>query len=129
MILFIIAITLEIRQWARSRPISLLTDAEIKDYMYKWISRGGRVAIFSRDLSWAVGPEIRTLLSEKARRNELRVCLPENIPSVAGLVNELERAGAEVCLYPELHYTPHSRFTIINKDRMDAQVAVGRRIK
>ncbi|MCI0562065.1 MAG: hypothetical protein MN733_26555, partial [Nitrososphaera sp.] len=57
--------------------------------------------------------------------NELTICLPDRI----ALADELEREGARVCLYPRLGYTPQSRFTIINKDRMDSQVAVGRRIR
>ncbi len=109
--------------WA-NRPIRLATDAQIRDYMYRWISRGGRVAIFSRDMSWVRDDDMKNLLKEKSRKNELDLCLPNRI----GLSDELEREGAHIHVYPQLNYTPQSRFTIINKGRMDAQVAVGRRI-
>ena len=119
------AVAHEVRESRASGRLSLGTDAEIRDYMFKWISRGGRVAIFSRDMSWVRDEEMMELLREKARRDELTICLPGEI----FLADELRRCGARVCLYPQLRYTPQSRFTIINKDRMDSKVAVGRRIK
>src|SRR5206468_672153 len=60
----------------------------IKRYMLNWIEHGGRVAIWTRDMSWAQNPETRRLLTEKARRNELILCLPE--------LNELARERAPV---------------------------------
>lgn len=121
--LFAGAITLEIRSSLRSKPLSLADETQIRDYMYRWISRGGRVAIFSRDMSWVRDEEMKEMLLSKAHRNELCICLPHKIP----LVEELAGEGAEVCVYPELEYVPKSRFTIINRERADAQVAVGRR--
>lgn len=105
----------------KRKPKSLKARSQIRDYMYRWITRGGRVAIFSRDLSWVQDEEMRELLRRKAKRNELCVCLPNEIP----LVRELATEGAEVHTYPELEYVPESRFTIINHGRSDAQVAVG----
>jgi hypothetical protein len=121
--LLIAAIILEIRDFYRKKPLFLSDESQIRDYMYKWISRGGRVAIFSHDMSWVRDEEMKELLRSKARRNELCICLPKKIP----LAEELEREGTQICVYPELRYTPQSRFTIINKGRMDAQVAIGRR--
>src|SRR5207249_10642646 len=89
------------------------------------ISRGGRVAIFSRDMSWVQDDEMRTLLGAKAHKNELHICLPQRIP----LCDDLERQGAHIHVYPQLNYTPLSRFTIINKSRSDAHLAVGRAIE
>jgi hypothetical protein len=90
--------------------------------MYNWIEKGGRVQIFSRDLSWAQDRKMKAMLREKARKRELCLCLPQSIP----LVDELEPAGAEVTLYPELDYIPQSRFTMVNWGRMDQRVAIGR---
>jgi hypothetical protein len=114
-------IIMEIEKYVKAKPLIMRNEAEIKKYMYNWISRGGRVAIFSRDLSWVNEKPMKTLLLTKAKRSELCICVPEIIP----LVNELQKAGAEICAYPQLGYIPSSRFTIINYDRADAAVAVG----
>lgn len=119
-ICFIIAVVWEIRKHMKSQPLVMHKDSDIKEYMYNWISRSGRVAIFSRDLSW-VSDKIKKLLLSKAKQSELCICVPKMIP----LVDELQKAGAEICSYPELSYIPSSRFTIINCDRADASVAVG----
>jgi hypothetical protein len=95
----------------------------IRRYMHRWIEHGGRVAIWTRDMSWAQNPETRKLLMEKARRNELILCLPE--PNA--LAMELSQAGAEVCAYgARLLEAPASRFTIVFFGRDGSRVAVGR---
>ncbi len=121
----VVAIILEIVSYCRTKPLLLADDGQIRDYMYKWISRGGKVVIFSNDMSWVRDDEMKELLRSKASRDELCICLP----NTTSLADQLECEGAEVCVYPELRYVPESRFTIINKGRMDARVAVGRRIK
>ena len=91
--------------------------------MHDWIEHGGRVAIWTRDMSWAQNPETRRLLAEKARRNELILCLPE----LNELATELAAAGAEVCAYGAGHLeSPASRFTIAFFGRDGSRVAVGR---
>lgn len=117
------AIGLQIWYYLKTKPKSMAKESQIRDYMYKWISQGGRVAILSNDMSWVSDDAMKELLRSKAHRDELCLCLPREI----SLSQELESAGAQVYTYPELEYVPQSRFTIINKGRMDAQVAVGRR--
>lgn len=95
---------------------------EIKEYLFSWISKGGRVAIFTRDMSWVDTQKMENLLLEKARNNELYICLPEMID----LTEKLKKEGARIFTYSELNYIPKSRFTIINKDRADSHVAIGR---
>jgi len=121
---FIILVILDIRNFQNSSHRVLKNQNEIAKYMYKWISKGGCVAIFTHDMSWAADLKITELLHQKARGGELSICLPRRIP----LANELEKEGANISTFEELHYIPQSRFTIINKDRMDAHLAVGRRI-
>lgn len=95
----------------------------IKQYMHSWIEHGGRVAIWTRDMSWAQNPETRQLLAEKARRSELILCLPE----INAFARELSKAGAEVCAYgTSLLEAPASRFTIVFFGRDGSRVAVGR---
>lgn len=108
----------------RGRRVYAKSDAEgIKRYMHNWIEHGGRVAIWTRDMSWAENPAIRRLLTEKARRNELILCLPE----LNKLAMELARAGAEVCEYGARQLeSPGSRFTIAFFGRDGSRVAVGR---
>ena len=91
--------------------------------MHHWIEHGGRVAIWTRDMSWAQNAETRGLLREKAKRKELILCLPELNP----LATDLAAAGAEVCAYGTQHLeSPASRFTIVFFGRDGSQVAIGR---
>lgn len=122
--LFIITIVFLIQEYLENKPKMCKNDQEIRDYMYRWISKGGRVVIFTRDMSWASDREMTDMLNNKARASELTLCLPNRIP----LINDLEKAGASIIDYPNLNYTPRSRFTIINYGRDDAKVAVGKRV-
>ena len=106
------------------RRVFAKSDAKgIRKYMHDWIEHGGRVAIWTRDMSWADNRETRKVLSDKARRNELILCIPEHNE----LASELKEAGAEVCAYGAKHLElPASRFTIAFFGRDGARVAVGR---
>jgi hypothetical protein len=108
----------------RGRRVYAKDDTQgIKRYMHSWIEHGGRVAIWTRDMSWAQNPETHRLLTEKARRGELILCLPET----NALARELSEAGAEVCAYgAHLLEAPASRFTIVFFGRDGSRVAVGR---
>ena len=115
---------IRIRDYLRSTPRAYRSPEKIRGFMKNWINRGGRVAIFSRDMSWVDEDEIHDLLRTKARRHDLILCLPREI----ALSTELRGLGAEVHLYPELDFTPSSRFTMINIGRQDSEVAIGRSI-
>lgn len=108
----------------RCRRVYAKTNTEgIRRYMHDWIRHGGRVAIWTRDMSWVQNRETRKLLVEKARRNELILCLPE----LNELAKELAAAGAEVCAYGTRHLeSPASRFTIAFFGRDRSRVAIGR---
>jgi hypothetical protein len=95
----------------------------IRDFMFDWIGSAGRVAIFTRDLTWVdeADQELMQLLQQKARRSELTVVLPEH----TGLTRDLESTGAKIVTYPTLDYTIQSRFTLVNVGRAGARVAVG----
>ncbi|OEH85561.1 hypothetical protein BHU72_15070 [Desulfuribacillus stibiiarsenatis] len=123
-IFFLINIYLEYKD----SPKIYRKEKDINEYMYSWISRGGRVAIFTRDMTWAKQENIKALLFNKAANNELAIYLPEVTPKISSFLDELESLGAELYQYPELDLVPESRFTIINKDRNDARVAVGRTV-
>lgn len=74
-------------------------------------------------MSWAQNPETKALLTNKARQNELILCLPK----INDLARDLDEAGAEVCAYGEcLLEAPASRFTIVFFGRDGSRVAVGR---
>jgi len=120
---FVVLIALEFLNRG-SRRVYAKADADgIKRYMHNWIEHGGRVAIWTRDMSWAQNPETRTLLTEKARRHELILCLP----TLSDLAATLADAGAEVCAYgATLLESPASRFTIVFFGRDGSRVAVGR---
>jgi len=118
---FLLTILQEIRDHLSARPKAYSTAEQIRKYLQGWISKGGRVCIFSRDMSWADDPLMKEALLTKARRRELIICLEEPTP----LSEKLAAAGAEIVIYGLLDYVPNSRFTIINFERQDAQVAVG----
>ncbi len=96
--------------------------AGIRNYLYRWIENGGRVAIWTRDMSWAEDGEMAELLRRKAERRELIICLPREIPKS----DELKQIGAEVFAYGTSQ-APDSRFTIVNYEQAGSRVAVGRR--
>jgi hypothetical protein len=119
---FVLLIVLELFDRPRRRIYAKSDDQGIRRYMHEWIEPGGRVAIWTRDMSWAQNPETRQLLIEKARRNELLLCLPE----FNDLAAQLAEAGAEVCAYgSSLLESPASRFTIAFFGRDGSRVAVG----
>jgi len=125
-VLFVFLIVAEFVHWRQSGPRKYkVDDPAIATYMYKWISKGGRVAILSRDLSWGRAEPIRSLLLKKAGDNELTVCLQE----MNDLGKELQAAGAKVITFPALNYIPVSRFTIVMQGRDGARVAIGRPFK
>jgi hypothetical protein len=123
LVFFVVLVVFELLD-RRARHVYARTDTEgIKRYMHDWINHGSRVAIWTRDFSWAQNPETRGLLMEKARRGELILCLPE----FNELATELGRAGAEVCAYgARLLSSPASRFTIAFFGRDGSRVAIGR---
>lgn len=110
----------------RRRRVYANSDREgIRRYMHAWIEHGGRVAIWTRDMTWAQNAETRRLLARKARQRELILCLPEQNELSA----ELAAAGAEVCTYGTSRLeAPASRFTIVFFGRDGARVAVGRAV-
>ena len=94
----------------------------IGKYMYKWIKNGGRVAIWTRDMSWANDDKIRSLLRTKSKTRELIVCISKPID----LTEELGSLGAEIYCYGDYMQEPESRFTIANFRVGGSSVAVGR---
>ena len=113
----------EIFSYIKTRPtiIPLTRPDKIQAYMRRWLSRGGRAVIFTRDMSWAHSTETQNVLFEKARRRELTVCIQAPIE----LTEKLKQIGADIFPYSELGYVPRSRFTIIDFERDGARVAVG----
>jgi hypothetical protein len=113
----------EIVVYWKSRPkiFKLTQPSLIREYMRKWVAHGGRVVIFTRDMSWADTQDIINTLHAKARRRELTICIQAPI----ALTNDLKESGAEILPYAELGHVPRSRFTIVDFEREGARVAVG----
>ena len=98
------------------------TDGVLK-YMHDWIKHGGRVAIWSRDMSWANNEETKKLLECKAQRDELLLLLPTANP----LSRQLASFGAEVIYYGTTRLeSPESRFTLTQYGKDGGSVAIGR---
>ena len=92
----------------------------IRDYMFRWIKNGGRVAIWTRNMSWVDDDEMKQLLGDKAKSGDLIICLPVATEDT----KSLEQHGAEVITYGTWD-SPLSRFTIANYNRDNSRVAVG----
>ena len=123
-VLLLIFVVMEFRQRSRYRVYRKSDVNGIRRYMHKWIGPGGRVAIWTRDLTWEAEADTRALLRKKAKDNELILCIAvEN-----ELSRELSTAGAEVCYSGDLLESPASRFTITNFERDGSAVAVGRTV-
>ena len=115
------AIVAVVRSETPTRIYRANDQAGIRNYLYRWIENGGRVAIWTRDMSWAEGSAMNRLLLSKAQAKELIICLPKDIAKS----NYLKQNGAEVVAYGTWD-APAVSFTIINYDRAGSRVAVGR---
>ena len=120
--LMIWAIGAVVRSETPTRIYQANDKSGIRNYLYRWIENGGRVAIWTRDMSWADDDKVAQLLRRKAERGELTICLPREIPKS----DELKQIGAEVFAYGASQ-APDSRFTIVNYEQAGSRVAVGRR--
>ena len=92
----------------------------IRNYMFSWIEKGGRVAIWTRDMSWVDDESMKQMLRRKAESSELIICLPARTE----LTNYFESHGAKIVAY-EAPGSPSSIFTIANYERPGSRVAVG----
>ncbi|MDW7730550.1 MAG: hypothetical protein SCJ94_11190 [Bacillota bacterium] len=122
-ILFVYLIINDILENARVSVYKINDNNSINQYMFKLISEGGRVAIWTRDMSWAENLDTIELLTSKARRNELIICTSRRF----SIMSQLISAGAEVYLYDRLDFVPRSRFTIVQFGREGSRVAIGSR--
>jgi hypothetical protein len=126
--LLVVAMVLDVQEYFSSRPIRYKSGPDqqrkIRDYLFRWISNGGTVAVFSNNLGWVDDDAMREMLYRKAQRSELILILPKSIP----LSDDLKDRGAEVVTYPSINYVIRSRFTIVNFNRIDTAVAIGRMI-
>lgn len=94
-------------------------EQNINSYMCKWLTSGGRAAIFSRDLTWGNSPQTADTLKDKAKKQELVICVAAMNP----FLEELQSLGADVHVRPH-GFTPSVSFTIINFDKTTARVAI-----
>ncbi len=122
--LFIVSVIVIVVEYNKKKPKVFSSTKDIRNYMYNWINRSGRTLIFTRNLSWVNDDEMKKMLANKSSSGDLIICLPEKNTRVA----EFESQGAKVYEYSGLHFTPLSRFTIINYGRADARIAIGKDI-
>ena len=121
-ILMILLAFFELLERPQSHFFQISDNIGILNYMHNWIKNGGRIAIWTRDMSWADNDETKQLLITKARRGELIIVLPSEIP----LSRKLAEAGAEVIYYGTHRLVPPgSRFTIAQFGKGGGSVAVG----
>jgi hypothetical protein len=122
-VFFVTSIVLEFKTVTGKCFIPIEKGKRIRDYMFQWIKTGGRVAIFSRDLTWVADDEIKRLLISKAKSDEITICVPKETK----LTEDLAVEGARIHTYSQTDHVPQSRFTVVNFGRGNARVAVGHR--
>ena len=120
-VLMIWAIIAVVKSETPTRTYSANDESGIRNYLFRWIKNGGRVAIWTRNMSWAEDSEMNQLLLSKAQAKELIICLPNDITKS----DYLKLNGAEVVAY-DTWDAPAVSFTIINYNRAGSRVAVGR---
>lgn len=98
-------------------------DPKIAVFLCEQLKKAGRVAIFSRDISWVTsGSEAEKLLLQKAKSKEL-VLFVQTKTSIA---QNLADAGAEVRTYQKFSgYKPKSRFTVLDYEKTGSRVLIG----
>ena len=121
-VLLVVAIIIVLKSDTPTRWYRFDDKARIRKYLFDWIKSGGRVAIWTRDMSWVDDEEMQQMLRGKAQAHELILCLPKEIDKS----DDLKQHGAEVFAYGTLE-APESRFTIINYGQAGSRVAMGRR--
>lgn len=122
--LVLVAIWLVFRSGHPTRVFPVGADADIAQYLYRWIDTGERVVISTRDMSWADTPEMMDLLTRKARAGELTIFLPEKVEKSSALKAE----GATVFPLGKERKL-NARFTIVNYQKIGSRVAIGWRSK
>ena len=94
----------------------------ISEHLIRQLSSSGRVAIFSRDLTWVTrGSSAETMLLKKAQANELTLF----VKTETKVTLFLKAQGADVRLYSGKSFNPKSRFTILNYQNSGARVMIG----
>jgi len=94
----------------------------ISEHLVHQLSTSGRVAIFSRDLTWVTrGSSAETILLKKAQANELTLF----VKTETKVTQLLKGQGADVRLYSGKSFNPKSRFTILNYQNSGTRVMVG----
>ena len=111
-----------LRAETTTRVYQAYDESGIRNYLVRWIRNGGRVAIWTRDMSWAADPAMKEMLRLKAQSQELIICLPYETETT----ENLRTFGAEVIAYGALD-SPLTSFTIANYGRAGSRVAIGRR--
>ena len=120
-LLMIVAVIWVLKPDAATHTYRVSDQAGINRYLYRQIDSGGRVAIWTRDMSWADTEKMTELLRRKAQRGQLIICLPQEIPQS----DELKQIGAEVFAYGASPATDY-RFIIVNYGRAGSRVAMVR---
>ena len=111
----------------KERPRSFDRSSEdgtsaISDYLIEQLSCSGRVAVFSRDLTWVKrGSSAEAIFLNKSQANELTLF----IKTETDVTRFLKTQGADVRIYSGKSFNPKSRFTILNYQNSGSRVMVG----
>jgi hypothetical protein len=115
-------VVIDVKSFSAKRPKRFIPNSEkVNGYMCKWLNSGGRVAVFSRDLSWAQkNSKAEEILQNKAKNGELVLFVKVQ----TALTDQLKSLGAQVNQYPE-SFVPKARFTVVDYEKDGARLAIG----
>lgn len=114
---------IELREQYRLEPKLYKSNEKFKieKYMLKWLQKGSRCVIVSRDLSWANTKDTIEILYKKSRSTELTIFVEKH----NDLTYSLLANGADIYEYGMFNTVPKTRFTIIDYGKDGCRVAVG----
>lgn len=97
---------------------------KVNKYLLKWLQKGSRTVIFTRDFTWAnESTDILHILERKAMNRELTICLYRT----TDITDRLAQLGAEVYVHNIAESQLKSRFTIIDYGTNNPKITVGTR--
>lgn len=106
----------------RRSPVLVAPPTDLVSPNLKWLSEQGKVVVVTRDMSWAVDPDLTSVLRTKAGHGDLVILASRRTQSL----DELLAAGAQVVIDPAL---PSVRFTVLRYGAADARVLVHRQVR
>ncbi len=114
-------IVLAVKDEQPRQPVASGKPEEIIEYNEQWLAEQGAVVVVTRDMSWILSGNVKSLLEKKASGGDLTLIAASQSPTLESLQN----LGAQVIFAQRV---PRVRFTVLRYGSSDARVLVHRQI-